>query len=91
MLSEERNQLHVLPLEPYTAALGETRSVEGVRIVEEPAAFPWSSVEKPLSQLVDRGGEPPEGHAGPVPFTPERRAGCPYHTALIEHRGGEIT
>jgi transposase len=28
MLSEERNQLHLLPVEPYTAALGETRSVE---------------------------------------------------------------
>jgi len=25
MLSEERNQLHLLPVEPYTAALGETR------------------------------------------------------------------
>jgi hypothetical protein len=28
MLSEERNHLHVLPAEPYTAALGETRTVE---------------------------------------------------------------
>jgi len=28
MLSEERNQLHLLPVEPYTVSVGETRSVE---------------------------------------------------------------
>src|SRR5438445_652057 len=38
----------------------------GIQIVEEPASFPWSSVEKPLSQLVDPEGEAPEGHVGPV-------------------------
>jgi hypothetical protein len=47
-------------------------------------------VEKPLSQLVDPEGEAPEGHVGPVPFTPERHAGCPYHAALIERRSGEV-
>ena len=61
-----------------------------IQIVEEPASFSWSSVEKPLSQLVDSEGVPPEGHVGPVPFTPERHAGCPHHAALIERRSGEI-
>jgi hypothetical protein len=39
---------------------------------------------------MDPNGEAPEGHVGPVPFTPERHAGCPYHAALIERRSGEI-
>jgi ParB/RepB/Spo0J family partition protein len=62
----------------------------GIQIVEEPSAFPWASVEKPVSQLVDPEGEAPEGHVGPVPFTPERHAACAYHAALIERRSGEI-
>src|ERR1700716_210847 len=48
------------------------------------------SVEKPVSQLVDPNGEAPEGHVGPVPFTPERHAACLYHAALIDRRSGEI-
>ncbi|MDQ6716643.1 MAG: hypothetical protein M3Z83_11095 [Actinomycetota bacterium] len=62
----------------------------GIRIVDEPAAFPWSSVEKPISQLVDPDGEAPDGHVGPVPFTPERHAGCPFHAALIERLTGDV-
>jgi hypothetical protein len=38
MLAEERQQLHVLPVEPHTAALGETRRVEDDQTVR------WHSV-----------------------------------------------
>lgn len=38
MLAEERSHLHVLPREPYTAALGETRSVDDDQTIR------WGSV-----------------------------------------------
>src|SRR5437879_7975881 len=60
----------------------------GVRVIERPDGFHWSSQEKPGQSSMDPQAEAVEGQ--PVRFTPEdHRAVCPHHAVIVDTYNAE--
>jgi ParB family transcriptional regulator, chromosome partitioning protein len=55
----------------------------GVRVIERPDGFAWSSQEQPIQNFVDPKADPAEGQ--PVRFTPiAHGAVCPHHAVIVD-------
>ncbi|MBJ7597343.1 ParB/RepB/Spo0J family partition protein [Candidatus Nephthysia bennettiae] len=60
----------------------------GVRVIERPDGFHWSSQEKPVQSFIDPQAEAVDGQ--PVRFTPlSHGAACPHHAVIVDTFNGE--
>jgi ParB family transcriptional regulator, chromosome partitioning protein len=60
----------------------------GIRVIERPDGFPWSSREQPAQSFIDPTAEPVDGQ--PIAFTPVTHSGaCPHHAVIVDTYNAE--